>query len=232
MKRLVWVFGAFILSTSVVNAFGLSDITDRLFEDTATGIEGQLKDASFEFKVNHALLTNKAIRENAHIIVSRNRSSVLIAGQARTQALKDKVQRLVLSEAHLQWTEGDVNNVEPSNAQVCGEKASKMAANDRRKFNLKAAEECSTVNRFYNEVRVSEPMSETDQSDDDLLRATIVNKLLHAAIIERADTIKVVVTDGLVYLLGDELSQSTANNAVDFVNGLAGVEKVVPLFRF
>jgi len=157
---------------------------------------------------------------------------VLIAGQAETQELKEKVLRLVLSEAHLKWTQGDVNHVEPSNAQVCGKKASRMAANDRRKFNLKTAQECSTVNRFYNEVRVLAPMNEVERSDDDLLRATISNKLLHAAIINKADTIKIVVSDKYVYLLGDQLSEETAQRAAEFVSSVEGVKKVVPLFRF
>lgn len=232
MKLIQRVFFGLLFLTSAAEAFEMSDITDRLFEDKATGIEGQLKDAAFEFKVNSALLRDEALRENSYIAVSRNRGSVLIAGQARTQELKQRVQRIVLNAAHLQWTQGDVNHVEPSNAQVCGQKASKKAANDKRRFNLKTVEECSTVNRFYNEVRVSKPMSETEQSDDDLLRATILNKLLHAAIIDKAETIKVVVSDNHVYLLGDQLSQSTAQQATRFVNEVAGVEKVVPLFRF
>lgn len=232
MKLIQRVFFGLLFLTSAAEAFELSDITDRLFEDKATGIEGQLKDAAFEFKVNSALLRDEALRENSYIAVSRNRGSVLIAGQARTQELKQRVQRIVLNAAHLQWTQGDVNHVEPSNAQVCGQKASKKAANDKRRFNLKTVEECSSVNRFYNEVRVSTPMSETEQSDDDLLRATILNKLLHAAIIDKAETIKVVVSDNHVYLLGDQLSQSTAQQATRFVNEVAGVEKVVPLFRF
>lgn len=232
MKLLQAIFCASIFATSPAKAFELSALTDRLFEDNATGVEGQLKDAAFEFNVESALMRKEKLRKNTHIIVSRNRSSVLIAGQATTQELKERVQRIVLNAAHLQWTQGDVNHVEPSNAQVCGEKASKKAANDRRRFNLKTAEECSTVNRFYNEVRVSTPMSETEQSDDDLLRATIVNQLLHAAIIDRADTIKVVVSDKYVYLLGDQLSEQTAQQATRFVEAMRGVEKVVPLFRF
>jgi len=232
MKLFQLIFCASLFAATTTHAFELSDISSRLFEDNATGIEGQLKDATFEFKVDTALLRNETLRTGAHIIVSRNRSSVLIAGQAATQELKDKVLRLVLSEAHLQWTEGDVNHVEPSNAQVCGKKASKVAANDRRRFNLKTVEECSTVNRFYNEVRVSTPISEVERSDDDLLRATIVSKLLHASVIDKAETIKIVVSDGYVYLLGDQLSQSTAQHATRFVNDMSGVEKVVPLFRF
>ena len=232
MKLFQLIFCASLFAATTTHAFELSDISSRLFEDNATGIEGQLKDATFEFKVDTALLRNETLRTGAHIIVSRNRSSVLIAGQAATQELKDKVLRLVLSEAHLQWTEGDVNHVEPSNAQVCGKKASKVAANDRRRFNLKTAEECSTVNRFYNEVRVSTPISEVERSDDDLLRASIVSKLLHASVIDKAETIKIVVSDGYVYLLGDQLSQSTAQQATRFVNDMSGVEKVVPLFRF
>jgi len=232
MKSFQLIFCASLFAVTTAHAFELSDISARLFEDNATGIEGQLKDATFEFKVDTALLRNEILRKGAHIVVSRNRSSVLIAGQAATQELKDKVLRVVLSEAHLQWTQGDVNHVEPSNAQVCGKKASKVAANDRRRFNLKTAEECSTVNRFYNEVRVSTPISEVERSDDDLLRATILNKLLHASVIDKAETIKVVVSDSYVYLLGDQLSQSTAQQATRFVNEMGGVEKVVPLFRF
>lgn len=232
MKLFQLIFCALLFSVTSVQAFELSDISDRLFEDNATGIEGQLKDAKFEFKVDAALLRNEVLRKGTHIVVSRNRGSVLIAGQAATQELKDKVLRLVLSEARLQWTQGDVNHVEPSNAQVCGKKASKAAANDRRRFNLKTAEECSTVNRFYNEVRVSTPISEVERSDDDLLRATILNKLLHASVIDKADTIKVVVSDSYVYLLGDQLNESTAQQATRFVANIPGVNKVAPLFRF
>ena len=232
MKLSTALFCASLFVASSASAFNLSDIGDRLFADTATGIEGQLKDASFEFKVDSAVLRNAALRENTHILVSRNRGSVLIAGQATTQALKNQVQALVLDTANLKWLQGDVNNVEPSNAQICGKKAAKSAANDRRRFNLKTAEECSTVNRFYNEVRVGKPMTEVQQSDDDLLRATLLNKLLHASVIDQADTIKIVVSDKYVYLLGDQLSKETAQRATEFVGSIAGVKQVVPLFRF
>ena len=232
MKLFYTICCGLILTTTNAHAFELSAITDRFFEDKATGVERQLKDATFEFNVESALLRNKTLRENTHIVVSRNRNSVLIAGQATTQELKDHVQRLVLDAAHLQWTQGDVNHVEPSNAQVCGEKAAKKAANEKRRFNLKTADECSTVNRFYNEVRVSTPMSEIKQSDDDVLRATIVNQLLHKAVIDRADTVKIVVSDQYVYLLGDQLSQQTARQVTQLVESMDGIDKVVPLFRF
>jgi len=113
MKTSIALVCASFFVASSVSAFDLSAISDRLFADKATGIEGQLKDAAFEFKVDSTLLKNKTLRENTHILVSRNRGSVLIAGQARTQALKDQVQALVLDTANLQWMEGDVSNVEP-----------------------------------------------------------------------------------------------------------------------
>ncbi|PCH83443.1 MAG: transport-associated protein [Piscirickettsiaceae bacterium] len=220
------------LIAPLANAFNFSDITDSLLGDNATGIEGQLKDAEFEFNVHSALLLNAKLREGTHIIVSRHRSSVLISGEAATQELKGKVLSIVLNEAHLKWKQGDVNHVEPSNAQVCGGKATKMAANDRRRFNLKTAEDCSTVNRFYNEVRVATPRSEIEQSDDDVRRATIINKLLHASIIQSADTIKIVVSGNHVYLLGDQLTPAAAEKAAEFVQSLPNIENVVPLFRF
>ncbi|PCI17056.1 MAG: transport-associated protein [Piscirickettsiaceae bacterium] len=226
------LFCALCFSLSAANAFELSDITDSLFVDRATGVEGQLKDAEFEFKVNSALLLDVKLRKNTHILVFRNRNSVLIAGQAVTQALKDRVLQLVLDKAHLKWRQGDVNHVEPSNAQVCGEKASKMAANERRRFNLKTAEECSTVNRFYNEVRVAPPRSEIEKSDDELRRAIILNKLLRASVIQSAGVIKVVVSGSHIYLLGDQLSQVVADNVTAFVEALSQTDTVVPLFRF
>lgn len=221
-----------IFATATAGAFEFSGIGERIFGDNVSGVEGQIKDAEFEFEVVSAILLDETLRKSSHILVSRNRNSVLIAGQVSSQELKDKVLRVVLDAAHLKWTQGDVNHVEPSNAQVCGEKASKMAANDRRRFNLKTAEECTTVNRFYNEVRVSTPISEIARSDDDVLRATITNKLLHAAIIDRADSIKVLVSDQYVYLLGDQLDQATAQKATAFVQAMNNAKKVVPLFRF
>lgn len=219
------------LATSV-NAVDLSSMTGGLFTSKTTVIDGQIRNAEFEFNVGTAILSDENLRENTHIIVSRNQNSVLIAGQAATDELKNDVQRLVLEVARLKWQQGDVNQVEPSNAQVCGDSAPKAAANNRRRFNLQQSADCSTVNRFYNEVRVSLPVSAIKQSDDELLRATIVNQLLHAGVVKTAETIKVVVSDNTVYLLGDELSETTAQHATVFVNELSGVEKVVPLFRF
>ncbi|MDX2425833.1 MAG: BON domain-containing protein [Cycloclasticus sp.] len=232
MRSMKFILCSLFFAASTAGAFEFSDISDRIFGDNVSGVEGQIKDAEFEFEVGSAILLDETLRKNSHILVSRNRNSVLIAGQANSQELKDKVLRVVLDAAHLKWTQGDVNHVEPSNAQVCGEKASKMAANDRRRFNLKTAEECTTVNRFYNEVRVSTPISEIARSDDDVLRATITNKLLHAAIIDRADSIKVLVSDQYVYLLGDQLDQATAQKATAFVHAMNNAKKVVPLFRF
>lgn len=232
MRSMKFILCSLFFAASTAGAFEFSDISDRIFGDNVSGVEGQIKDAEFEFEVGSAILLDETLRKNSHILVSRNRNSVLIAGQANSQELKDKVLRVVLDAAHLKWTQGDVNHVEPSNAQVCGEKASKMAANDRRRFNLKTAEECTTVNRFYNEVRVSTPISEIARSDDDVLRATITNKLLHAAIIDRADSIKVLVSDQYVYLLGDQLDQATAQKAAAFVQAMNNAKKVVPLFRF
>jgi len=232
MKSIKILLFTSLLTITSANAFELSDITDRLFEDNLTGVEGQLKDAEFEFQVDSVLLLDERLRKNSHILVARNRSSVLIAGQAKSDELKAQVQRIVLETANLKWTQGDVNRVEPSNAQVCGEKASKMAANERRRFNLKTVAECSTVNRFYNEVRVAEPMTELAQSDDDVLRATITNRLLRESIIDKAETIKVVVSDQYVYLLGDQLNQSTADRATALVKSMPSIKKVIPLFRF
>tara|TARA_R110002111_G_scaffold99170_4_gene153227 strand:- start:6879 stop:7577 length:699 start_codon:yes stop_codon:yes gene_type:complete len=232
MKSIQILFFTLLVTITGTHAFELSDITDRLFEDNLTGVEGQLKDAEFEFQVNSVLLLDDRLRKNSHILVARNRNSVLIAGQAKSEELKTQVQRVVLETANLKWTQGDVNQVEPSNAQVCGEKASKMAANERRRFNLKTVAECSTVNRFYNEVRLTEPMSELAQSDDDVLRATISNRLLRESIIDKVETIKVVVSDRHVYLLGDQLDQLTADRATALVRSMAGIKKVMPLFRF
>jgi len=232
MRSIKFILCSLFFAASTAGAFEFSDISDRVFGDNVSGVEGQIKDAEFEFEVGSAILLDETLRKNSHILVSRNRNSVLIAGQASSQELKDKVLRVVLDAAHLKWTQGDANHVEPSNAQVCGEKASKMAANDRRRFNLKTAEECTTVNRFYNEVRVSTPISEIARSDDDVLRATITNKLLHAAIIDRADRIKVLVSDQYVYLLGDQLDQARAQKATAFVQAMNNAKKVVPLFRF
>jgi len=212
---------ALFFVATTVNAFDLSEALD-----------GQLRDAEFEFDVGVAILSSEGLRKNAHIVVSRNENSILIVGQATSQELKGEAQQLVLDVARLKWIEGDVNHVEPSNARVCGEKASTSAANSKRRFNLKQVAECSTVNRFYNEVRISPPLSEIEQSDDELLRATIINQLLRASIIDKADVINVVVSDSRVYLLGDQLTQATAQKATVFVEGLPDVEMVVPLFRF
>lgn len=224
---------AFLLGVSFPSySFGLTELSDILFEDTATGVEGQLKDAKFEFDAYAVLLLDVELNKKTHILVVRNRNSVLIAGQASTETLRNKAQELILGVARLKWKEGDVNKVEPANAKICGEAVRHVAGNERRKFNLKTAEDCSTVNRLYNEVVIRAPLNEVQQSDDSLLRASIVNKLIRASIIERAELVKVLVTDGRVYLLADKLSEQTAVHVTEFVTNVEGVTRVVPLFRF
>ncbi|ORU90578.1 MAG: transport-associated protein [Cycloclasticus sp. symbiont of Poecilosclerida sp. M] len=239
IKQIIVGTGLFIFA-STSSAFEMSDLSEMLFEDTATGIGGKLKDAEFEFRANRTILLDKSLQNRAHLVVSRNRGSVLIAGQAETHALKGHAVDIVLSATQLKWKEGDVNHVEPANARVCNEASSSeaspaMPGNARRRAILKTASttvECSTVNRFYNEISVGAPLTETQISDEDVLRATIVNKLLHEGIIERANVIKVVVSARHVYLLGDELSQGDAGRASEFVKTIPDVEKVSPLFRF
>ncbi len=223
---------ATMLVTWTASAFELPSFGQYFLENKVTGEAAQLRDSTFEIDVSMAILESKPLTKGAQITVSRTGDTVLIVGQAKTAELKSRIQEIVLEAANLQWTQGDVNNVEPSNAQVCGKKAAKVAANDRRRFNLKAAEECSTVNRFYNEVEVTELMGAIEQSDDDLLRATILNQLLHARLIENAGTVKVVVSDHKAYLLGDQLTQKVAEQVTAFVNTMPTVSKVVPLFRF
>lgn len=232
MKLIRLFVCVFVLIVSCPShSFGLADLSDILFEDTATGVEGQLKDAKFEFNAYAVLLLDVELNKETNIIVVRNRSSVLIAGQASTKALRNKAQELILGVARLKWKEGDVNNVEPANAKICGKAARHIAGNERRKFNLKTTEDCSTINRLYNEVVIRAPLNEIQQSDDDLLRSEIINKLLHASVIERSDSVSVIVTGGQVYLLGDQLSEKVAERVAQFVMALEGVKKVVPLFR-
>ncbi len=221
-----------MLAACTASAFELPSFGQYFLKNKVTSEAAQLRDSTFEIDVSMAILESKALTKDAQITVSRTGDTVLIVGQAKTEGLKSRIQEIVLEAANLQWTQGDVNNVEPSNAQVCGKKAAKVAANDRRRFNLKTAEECSTVNRFYNEVEVTELMGAIEQSDDDLLRATILNQLLHARLIEKAGTVKVVVSDHKAYLLGSQLTESVAEQVTAFVNTVPNVSKVIPLFRF
>jgi len=223
---------ASMLVTCTASAFDLPSLGQYFLKSKITEEAAQLRDSTFEIDVSMAILESKSLTKDAQITVSRTGDTVLIVGQAKTAELKSRIQEIVLEAANLQWTQGDVNNVEPSNAQVCGKKAAKVAANDRRRFNLKTAEECSTVNRFYNEVEVTELMGAIEQSDDDLLRATILNQLLHARLIEKAGTVKVIVSDHKAYLLGSRLTQAEAEQVTAFVNTVPKVSKVIPLFRF
>lgn len=233
MRRVqAFVIVCFLAVSFSGNAFELKDLTGLLFEESASGVEAQLKEAKFEFDAYAAILRDAELANKSHISVARNRDSVLIAGQVRTERLAEKAQKIVLGVAHVKWSVGDLVQVEPANAQVCGKSAAKVSGNDKRKFNLKSAPDCSTVNRVYNQLTVATPMGKVQQSDDDLLRATIVNKLLHASIIESPAVLKVVVSGGVVYLLGDQLDKTLAEHVLSFVRGVLGVEKVIPLFRF
>jgi len=220
-----------IVSAGVVSAFELPDFSTLFFQDNTSEVNEQLEEAKFELKAQHAILLDESLANKVNILVSRQKNRVLITGQAETEELREKAQQLVLQAASLKWTQGAANDVEPANALVCGEAALKTSGNEKRRSNLKTAKPCSTVNQFYNEIHIAKVLSAIQQSDDDVLRASIVNQLLHKGVIERMDAVKVIVSEKRVYLLGDQIDSSTAKEMMGFVSALPGVKTVMPFLN-
>ena len=94
----------------------------------------------------------------------------------------------------------------------------------------KIARSTPEVQRVYNEVTVSSPVSGMITTSD----AWITTKIRTAMLAQRglkSGTVKVVTDNGTVYLMG-EVTHSQADLAVDVARRISGVQRVVKVFQY
>lgn len=86
------------------------------------------------------------------------------------------------------------------------------------------------VQRVHNELQIAGPMSLVARTNDNWLK-TKVKSALTFTDEARASRIKVVVEDGVVYLMG-LLSRGEADSAVGVAKDVYGVQKIVKVFEY
>lgn len=86
------------------------------------------------------------------------------------------------------------------------------------------------VNRFYNEITVSDPTSLGQRADDAWITSKIRSKMLIQSGLRSTD-IKVLTENGVVYMMG-RVSHKQANIAANLARRVGGVRKVVKVFEY
>ncbi len=86
------------------------------------------------------------------------------------------------------------------------------------------------IRRIHNELTVTSPTSSLTRASDTWITAKIKANMLGE---ERVDAtrVKVVTENGVVYLMG-LVSQQEAENAINLVRGVNGIQKIVKIFEY
>lgn len=86
------------------------------------------------------------------------------------------------------------------------------------------------VRMIYNQLTISGPTSDLVRSSDSWITAKIKSQLVLAKNVP-ANQIKVVTENGVVYLLGNQITLDAQEAAVNIARQVLGVQKVVKLFN-
>ncbi len=108
--------------------------------------------------------------------------------------------------------------------------AGQTPRNDLKQLAEKAARSVQGVTKVHNELQVLTPTSLLARSNDSLLTTKIKTKMLADTSVP-ASKIKVVTENGIVYLMG-LITRQEANSAVNLVQGVSGVQRIVKLFQY
>lgn len=125
-----------------------------------------------------------------------------------------------LDEAHVDVT--SFNGTVLLTGQVPSEKLKKMA--------VESIEGIRHIKTIHNELQVAGPTSLIARTNDNWLK-TKVKSALGFSDEARASRIKVVVENGVVYLMG-LLTRNEADSAVNVVQDVYGVQKIVKVFEY
>lgn len=86
------------------------------------------------------------------------------------------------------------------------------------------------VNKVYNELTIKGPSSSLTRASDTWISTKIKSEMLAMKDL-KSGSIKVVVENGVVYLMGI-VSREQADNAVDIARQVSGVQKVIKMFQY
>lgn len=108
--------------------------------------------------------------------------------------------------------------------------AGQTPRNDLKQLAEKAARSVHGVTKVHNELQILPPTSLLARSNDSLLTTKIKTKMLADTSVS-SSKIKVVTENGIVYLMG-LITRQEANSAVNLVQGVSGVQRIVKLFQY
>ncbi|MCV6610225.1 MAG: BON domain-containing protein [Amphritea sp.] len=86
------------------------------------------------------------------------------------------------------------------------------------------------VRRIHNELTVTSPTSTLTRASDTWITAKIKANMLGNENVD-ATRVKVVTENGVVYLMG-LVTQVEADNAINLVRGVNGIQKIVKIFEY
>lgn len=188
-----------------------------------------LADNELALKINHALLKNTSLQNQADIRVLSFNEVIMITGTAKDSTAKKLVTDIVLSTAGVKMTGDNQSRVKPNNESTC-KKKKKGLYNERRKFNLKNSEACSKISHVYDKILIQEPANSEARGSNWILTAQVKAELLKLGVLEQNKTplLKIASFDGIVFLLG---RHSLATEQIEVsLQSIAGVKSVVPLW--
>lgn len=108
--------------------------------------------------------------------------------------------------------------------------AGQTPSNELKQLAGKAASSVQGVSKIYNELQILPPTSLLARSNDSLLTTKIKTQMLADRSVP-GSKIKVVTENGIVYLMG-LITRREADRAVNLVQGVSGVQRIVKLFQY
>lgn len=200
------------------------------FQDDEAGASAAMQDMAQEFRVFRALFSDSKIRKGSNVKVLSMGDTVLIAGTATDEELKQEVEEKVLDTVGVARVEGDAIKAKPAVEQLC-EKEKQHLFNDRRKFNLKNRPECSEVTRVFNRVAIQPAGDALSRGKDAVLTAQVELALMEKNALKKEGVaqVKIASIDGVVYMLCARELENREQIA-EWISGVTGVRKVEMVF--
>ncbi|MEH6578791.1 MAG: BON domain-containing protein [Amphritea sp.] len=105
-----------------------------------------------------------------------------------------------------------------------------VATENSRREAEQVVSQVRKIRRIHNELTITSPTSSLTRASDTWITAKIKANMLGSDNVN-ATRIKVVTENGVVYLMG-LVTQQEADNAVNLVRGVNGIQKIIKIFEY
>lgn len=193
-------------------------------------------DRAFECEVTRLMDERAARLDGVQAVVTRFGNTIVITGQARTEADRSRVDELVLEVAGITRKSQQDVTVVPASTLACDDKL--VPANTKRRSTVKPGRDCSTLRaasgqqrtatgRVFNHVTVSDADAAKQRARAELLAAQARLALLDNAVVAAMDgnVIRLVAWQDVLYVLGrlDATQQSAIGELLERLPGVTVV---------